>query len=49
MLDQEFVVDAADLTTSAFATRLLSRLKSEIVFHHAGVSLQILIILGSFV
>jgi hypothetical protein len=29
------VVDAAELPTSAFATRLLSGLKCEVVLHHA--------------
>jgi hypothetical protein len=39
-LDRNYVVDAAELPTSAFATRLLSRLKCEVTLHHAEASLQ---------
>jgi hypothetical protein len=48
-LDQDYVEDAAELPTSAFATRPLSGLKCEFVLHHAEASLQQLIILFSFV
>jgi hypothetical protein len=47
--DQDYVMDAAELPTSAFATRALSGLKCEVVLHHAEASLQRLIILVSFV
>jgi hypothetical protein len=43
------VIDNAELPTSAFATRLLSGLMYEIMFHHAEASLQRLIVLVSFV
>jgi hypothetical protein len=49
VLDQDYVVDAAELPTSAFATRPLSGLKCEVMLHHAGASLQRLIVLVSFV
>jgi hypothetical protein len=39
-LDQESVVDAAALPTSAFATRPLSRLECDVMLHHAEASLQ---------
>jgi hypothetical protein len=39
-LDQDHVVDAAELPTSAFATKPLSGLKCEVVLHHAIASLQ---------
>jgi hypothetical protein len=48
-LDRDYVVDAAELLTSAFVARLLSRLKCEVMLHHAEASLQLLIILVSFV
>jgi hypothetical protein len=48
-LDLDYVVAAAELPTSAFATRPLSGLKCEVVLHHAEASLQWLIILVSFV
>jgi hypothetical protein len=44
-LDQDFVVDAAELPTSTFAARPLSGLKCEVMLHHAEASLQQLIIL----
>lgn len=46
-LDQDCVVDAAELPTSAFATKPLSGLKCELMLHHAEASLQQLIILVS--
>jgi hypothetical protein len=49
VLDQDCVVDAAGLPTSTFATRVLSGLKSEVVLHHAQASLQLLIVLISFI
>jgi hypothetical protein len=48
-LVQDYVVDAAEVATSAFATRLLSGLKCEVMFHHAEDSFQRLIFLVSFV
>jgi hypothetical protein len=45
----DHVVDGAELPTCAFATRLLSGLKCEVMLHHAEVSLQLFIILVSFV
>jgi hypothetical protein len=39
-LDQDYVEDAAELPTSAFASRPLSGLKCQIVFHHAEASIQ---------
>jgi hypothetical protein len=47
-LHQDYVVDAAELPTSAFATRLLPGLICEVMHHHAKSSLQWLIILISF-
>jgi hypothetical protein len=47
--DHDYVVDAAELPTSAFSPRLLSGLKCEVVLHHAETSLQQLIILISFI
>jgi hypothetical protein len=41
-LDQDCVMDAAELTTSAFATRPLSELKCEVVLHYAEASLVLL-------
>jgi hypothetical protein len=38
-LGQDYGVDAAELPTSALTARPLSRLKCEIVFHHAVTSL----------
>jgi hypothetical protein len=49
VLDQVYVVDAAELPTSEFATRPLSRLKCDFVLHQAEASLQLLIVLVSFV
>jgi hypothetical protein len=49
ILDQDHVVDAAELPTSAFAFRQLSGLKCEVVLHHAEASLQRLIVLIFFV
>jgi hypothetical protein len=49
VLDQDYVVDAAVLPTSTFATRQLSGLKCEVMLHHVEASLQHLIILVSFV
>jgi hypothetical protein len=37
---QLYVVDNAELSTSAFATRVLSGLKCEVMHHHAEASLQ---------
>jgi hypothetical protein len=48
-VDQDYVVDAAELPASAFATRLLSGLKCEVMLHHAEASLQRLIVLVFFV
>jgi hypothetical protein len=48
-LDQDYVADAAQLPTSAFATRPLSGLKCEVMLHHSEASLQQLIVLVSFV
>jgi hypothetical protein len=48
-LDQDYVVDAAELPTSAYAIRPLSGLKCEVVLHHADASLQWLSVLVSFV
>jgi hypothetical protein len=48
-LNQDFVVDAAELPTSTFATRPLPGLKCEVTPHDAEVSLQWLIILISFI
>jgi hypothetical protein len=48
-LDQDCLVAAAELGTSAFATRPLSELKCEVVLHHAEAALQQLIILISFI
>jgi hypothetical protein len=48
VLDQDCVVDAAELPTFAFATRPLSGLKCEVVHHHAESSHQWLIVLISF-
>jgi hypothetical protein len=48
-LDQDCVVDAAEVPTYAFATRLLSGMRCGVVPHHAEASLQQLIILVSFV
>jgi hypothetical protein len=49
VLDQDYVVDAAELPTFAFTTRPLSGLKSEVMLHYAEASLQRLIILVSFI
>jgi hypothetical protein len=49
VLVQDYVVDAAELPTSTFATRLLSGLKCEAVLHHAEASLQWLLVLVSFI
>jgi hypothetical protein len=49
VLDQDYVVDAAELLTSTYATRPLSGLKFEVMLHCAEASLQWLIILVSFV
>jgi hypothetical protein len=38
-LDHDYVVHAAELPTSAFATRPLSGLKCEVMLHHAEPSL----------
>jgi hypothetical protein len=46
-LDQDYMVDAAELPTFAFATRLLPRLNCEV--HHAEASLQQSVFLVSFV
>jgi hypothetical protein len=40
VLDQDYVVDTAELPTSAFATRPLSGLRCEIMLHHTEASLQ---------
>jgi hypothetical protein len=48
-LDRDYVVDVAELPTSAFSTRPLSELKCEVMLHHAEASLQWLIVLVSFV
>jgi hypothetical protein len=47
-LDQDYVVDSAQLSISAFATKLLSGLKCEVMVHHAEASLQWLIVLVAF-
>jgi hypothetical protein len=47
--NQDYVVNAAELPTSAFVTRLLSGIKCEVVLHHAEASIQWLIVLVSFV
>jgi hypothetical protein len=39
-LHQDYVVDAAELPTSAFVTRPLPGLKGEVMLHHAETSLQ---------
>jgi hypothetical protein len=39
-LDQGYVADTAELPTSVFATRQLSRLKCEVKLHHAEALLQ---------
>jgi hypothetical protein len=39
-LDQDYVVDAAEIPTSAHTTRLLSGLKCEVMLHDAEASLQ---------
>jgi hypothetical protein len=44
-LGQDYVVDTAQLPTSAFATRQ----RCEVLLHHAEASLQRLIVLVSFV
>jgi hypothetical protein len=44
-LDRDYVMGAAELPTSAFATSPLSELKCEVMLHHAGASLQRLIVL----
>jgi hypothetical protein len=49
VLDKDYVVDAAGLLTLIFATRLLSGMKCEVMFHHAKASLQWFIIVVSFV
>jgi hypothetical protein len=38
-LDQDYAVEAAELPTSAFATRPLFWLKCEVMLHHAEASL----------
>jgi hypothetical protein len=38
-LDRDYVVDAAELLASSFATRLLSGLKCEVMIHHAEATL----------
>jgi hypothetical protein len=48
-LYQDYVMDAAELPISAFATSPLSGLKCEVMLHHAGASLQRLIVLLSFI
>jgi hypothetical protein len=48
-LDQDHVLDAAELPTSAFATRPLSGPKCEVMLHHAEASLQWLNILVFFI
>jgi hypothetical protein len=48
-LDWDYVVDAPELPISAFVTRLLSKLKCEVMLHHAEVSLQWSFVLVSFV
>jgi hypothetical protein len=48
-VDHDYMVDVAELPTSAFATRLLSGLKCEVMLHHAEASLQRLIIMVSFI
>jgi hypothetical protein len=47
-LDQDYVVDAAELPTSAFSTRPLSGLKCEVVLHHAEAGLFHLMALHNF-
>jgi hypothetical protein len=49
VLDQGYVADDAEIPISASGTRPLYRLKCEAMFHHAEASLQLLIILVSFV
>jgi hypothetical protein len=49
VLEQDYVVDVAELPISAFATRPMSGLKCDVVLHHAEASLWWLIILISFV
>jgi hypothetical protein len=48
-LHQDYVVDAAELPTSAYATGPLSGIKREVPPHHAEASFPRLILLVSFV
>jgi hypothetical protein len=48
-LDQDHVVDAAEIPAFPFVTRLLSGLVCQVMLHHAEASLQHLIILVSFI
>jgi hypothetical protein len=48
VLDQDCVVVVAELLTYAFATRLLSGLKCEVMLFHVEASLQWLIVLVFF-
>jgi hypothetical protein len=48
-LHQGYAVDAAELTTSAYATRPLSGLKCEVLLNHVDASLQRLSVLVTFV
>jgi hypothetical protein len=49
VLHQDYVVDAAELHISAYATRPLFGLKCEVMVHHAESSLQWLIVQVSFI